>query len=743
MHGYKQMSGLTASLATNDLTIAWKGEKDEELRMRMAIENGTPTIRELAMRRQGASWAVLAKDLTPDFRIVAGYRRMDREQMEPLDDLHAPITPEIIEKDKWEAFWDAPLMVPGTEKGGFEGARPPVESVGGQPGLPRKPEEITRATANYSAQGCEVKTNGFRLEASFPGAQLGMFHGQLRYTVYKGVNLVRQEIIAKTDSPSVAYKYDAGLKGMTIEPTSRIVWRDLDNDWQSYQFGGQDDSKVISLQTRNRLLAADEKSGSIAAFPPPHNFFWAREIEYNVGYNWYRKDSASSYSFGVCEGESEAAPGESGRGPGDVRENFALRSARPGTWQKMPVYFYLSDEPGHAAVDSALAYTRSDHFESLPGYQVMATHFHAQLVPRLLNSGSLSTLLPDFEVLKAAGVNIYAPIDGGIVGPGAKGTGEEAVSALIAGGHAQNLALYYEAAHLHSDKNFTVMPNEEIAFNRYGGLDKEMGGHNDLLVSHPVYWNPGRSSGQPLVEDDPKYGKLYHIGSPADLMEMAHREDLILYMPHPRSKGSTGFPDAIKDTPHFRDENWRGIGFRWGMGVDGSEQRLCEYRCLPTWDDMNNWVADLPTPPKFLHAIAEVEQVGYGDDIYANTPVNYVKLDALPGLDNWKPIVDAMKQGDYFVTSGEVLIPKYAVEGSGTKRTIVADVEWTFPLEFAEVVWGDGSKTDRQIIYATDMPAFGKHHFEIPLDTTGKKWVRFAVWDSAGDGAMVQPIKLN
>ena len=102
-----------------------------------------------------------------------------------------------------------------------------------------------------------------------------------------------------------------------------------------------------------------------------------------------------------------------------------------------------------------------------------------------------------------------------------------------------------------------------------------------------------------------------------------------------------------------------------------------------------------------------------------------------------------MKQGDYFVTSGEVLIPKYTIQGSGTKRTIIADVEWTFPLEFAEVVWGDGSKTDRQIIYATDMPAFGKHHFEIPLDTTGKKWVRFAVWDSAGDGAMVQPIKLN
>jgi hypothetical protein len=42
----------------------------------------------------------------------------------------------------------------------------------------------------------------------------------------------------------------------------------------------------------------------------------------------------------------------------------------------------------------------------------------------------------------------------------------------------------------------------------------------------------------------------------------------------------------------------------------------------------------------------------------------------------------------------------------------------------------------------TDLAAFGKHQFEIPFDAAGKKWVRFAVWDSAGNGAFVQPVKL-
>jgi hypothetical protein len=58
------------------------------------------------------------------------------------------------------------------------------------------------------------------------------------------------------------------------------------------------------------------------------------------------------------------------------------------------------------------------------------------------------------------------------------------------------------------------------------------------------------------------------------------------------------------------------------------------------------------------------------------------------------------------------------------------------------VVWGDGQKTGRQIISVTGLPAFGKHQLRIPFDAAGKKWVRFAVWDSAGNGAFVQPIKL-
>jgi hypothetical protein len=349
-------------------------------------------------------------------------------------------------------------------------------------------------------------------------------------------------------------------------------------------------------------------------------------------------------------------------------------------------------------------------------------------VPRLKESGSLDNRLNDVESAKAVGINIFGIIDG--VRGNAEGEAYLAAQAE-----------YYDAARRQSDKTFLIMPNKENT-----GID--IGGHHDLMVSKPVFWLPRRAAGQPLTETHPKYGTVYNLGSPADLFEMTRRENLIINMPHPRSKGSTGYPDAVKDT-HFAQETYEGAGYRWGMGIDGSERRLCEYRCLGLFDEMTNWYVDRNMPLKHMQAISESRSdIGVRgkppyDATYANGPVNYVKLDRVPTVDDMSPIIDAMKRGDYFVTSGEVLISSYSVEGTGDRRTINAEVEWTYPLDFVEVVWGDGKKTDRQIISTTDLPAFGKKRFQIPFDATGKKWMRFAAWDVATNGAFVQPIRLS
>ena len=63
--------------------------------------------------------------------------------------------------------------------------------------------------------------------------------------------------------------------------------------------------------------------------------------------------------------------------------------------------------------------------------------------------------------------------------------------------------------------------------------------------------------------------------------------------------------------------------------------------------------------------------------------------------------------------------------------------------EFAELVWSDGHTVERQVIDMKAMAPHSSHKFRVPFDATGKKWVRFAVWDSAGNGAFTQPVHLK
>jgi hypothetical protein len=712
--GYRAAPGLTATNENRGTSLVWDGDVGQEVRLRLGIESGTPMVREIAVRANGA-WSAVVTNATPEFRVDSGFRRMSNQQIEPLNGLHVPITPEIIDKDKWDVFWDAPLNL--AEPPSSRGNPPPGAGIANQPGLPRKPEEITRAIAAFQVSHCEVKTNGARLEVSFPGVTAGKFKGELRYTVYKGTNLIRQEIVAATSDPSVAYKYDAGLAGMAIRPGSRMAWRDPQDAWHDDRLDGAASLLPVDLKTNNRVVIAEGISGSLAAFPPPHTFFWARELATNLGYNWYRKETAATFSFGIRQAEKEEGAQYAG--------NFALYSARPGTEQHMPVYFYPVAGKADAAATAALAFTHGDHYKPLDGYQVMNHHYHMDLGQRLITAGSPDAVIPDLVALKALGINIVSQIDS--VGTGGAGRGDQQLAITQSS---------VDGARHHSSAGFLVMPDQEF----YGS---PLGGHTDLLFSHPVYWTNGRADGVPFTEDNPKYGRVYHIGSAADLMTMMTREQGMISMPHPRTKGSTGFPDAVKDEPFFKDPRYQGVGFRWGMGLDLSEKRLCEYRCLPLLDDMSNWVADLPIPPKYILSISEARYQSPGDDIYASSPVSYIRLEATPNSDNIGRVIDVLMKGDYFVTSGEVLIKSYAVEGSGNARTVSADLEWTYPLEFVEVVWGDGKSTGRQVVAATDLGAFGSHHFQVPFDATGKKWVRFAAWDSAGNGALAQPLKLK
>ena len=111
--------------------------------------------------------------------------------------------------------------------------------------------------------------------------------------------------------------------------------------------------------------------------------------------------------------------------------------------------------------------------------------------------------------------------------------------------------------------------------------------------------------------------------------------------------------------------------------------------------------------------------------------------------------LDALRSGDFFVTTGEVLIPEFAIGGVSGGQTLGASqsthhietsLQWTFPLAYAEAICGDGERIYRQRYDLSQTRAFGQDGFRFPVQLEGKTWVRFEVWDVASNGAFTQPV---
>jgi hypothetical protein len=134
--------------------------------------------------------------------------------------------------------------------------------------------------------------------------------------------------------------------------------------------------------------------------------------------------------------------------------------------------------------------------------------------------------------------------------------------------------------------------------------------------------------------------------------------------------------------------------------------------------------------------------------------INYLRLDRLPRFDEgWQPVLDALRGGRLFTTTGEVLLHEFTVGGEESGSTLkLADdaqpevrvtLDWTFPLQFAEIISGDGKQVYRERIPLADTEAFGKRTLTRKVDLRGRKWVRFEVWDVAVNGAYTQPVWLE
>ena len=570
------------------------------------------------------------------------------------------------------------------------------------------PDGTRHVQSTFQLRAATARSVGERLEILFDGLRMGSFDGGLTYTFYPGSRLIQQEAVMTTYDADVAYYYDAGLE--MAAPSDRQPGNNMRTEVVFYDTGGALrrvslnglQAERVPVQARYRTLAMKTAGGSVAVFPAPHQYFFPRDFTSNLGYVWHR-----------------AWRGRVSLGIRQLRDEnwvyYPWVNAPPGRAQRMGVFFVLSDAAPDAALGQVLRYTNGDRFRGLDGYKTLSTHWHLADTVQAMANGFEWT--PPFKpVLKAMGVDASMIMD--FHGDGHP---DDLTDLRLSELHA-----YFGALRAQSDSEFLLIPAEEA--------NVHLGGHWTLVFPKPVYWFMNRPKDGAFVSSHAKYGTVYSVADAKELFDLVRREGGYMYQTHPRTKGSTGYPDRILTTDYFRDASYLGVGWK-ALPSDLSSPRLGD-RAFDLVDELNNQGLR-----KRLLGEVDVFQFDHTHELYAHMNINYIKLDRLPPFDRWGEALTPLAKGEFFTTTGEVLLPDVNLSSSSATE-IVASVRaiWTFPLRFAEIVWGDGQTTHRQIIELADTREFGSKTFEWRAKASGWKWARVAVWDVAGNGAFVNPV---
>lgn len=562
--------------------------------------------------------------------------------------------------------------------------------------------------AAFELDGIRVESAGNRVRVHLGGFRAGPFQGSLVYTIFAGSRLVKQEAIVRTDEPDVAFFYDAGIE--FAAPEQERVGRNMETPFAYYDTEGERRSAVangfqperVQHRVRYRAMATAAGTGSVAAIPAPHQYFFPRDFTSNLSQNWHRS-WRGKVSLGIRQ----------------VRDTnwqfYPWANAPPGTDQSLSVFLLASSGPPEDVLEDALRYTNRDRFAALDGFKTMASHFHLAYTVQALEHG-MDWVPPFKPVLQEMGVNAAIIMD------------------FHGDGHPRDLTelrlseldSFFKACKKMSGKDFLLIPSEEA--------NVHFGGHWGLIFPKPIYWWMNRPEGGEFVSKHKRYGTVYSTADAAELLELVRREGGWMYQTHARTKGSTGYPDAIRDTPHFRDPRYFGAGWK-AMPSDLSSPRLGE-RGLTLLDDMQNWGLN-----KRLLGEVDVFQFDHTHELYAHMNVNYVKIGRLPSFDNYDRLLEPLLAGEFFVSTGEVLLPSWEIGGTDAEIAVKADVRGTFPLQFAEVVWGDGTGTQREIFDLSESGEFSSGSYSWKVRAPGWTWARLAIWDVAANGAFVNPVR--
>jgi hypothetical protein len=555
--------------------------------------------------------------------------------------------------------------------------------------------------AAFEVKSVRAESAGKRVLLTLGSMTAGPFTGELLVHVYSGSPFLHFEAALGLEEKQVAYIYDFVLDG----DWTSVAWKDnVTDQWKR----AAPEGPPAPVAVRHRAIFAESEAGCVGVFPAPHAFFYPHDWTTN-----FKTAQVGKNRFGLRQ--------DAAGGPGHQGAYIPWFDAPAGKTQRMAAFVWLGAEKPEAALERLLRYTHGDAFKPLAGRATFASHWHLKLTMNDLAGKAAAAEAA--AIFKAMNVNIIHLAefhgDGHPADPGPQRLPE--------------LKRMFEVCRAHSDADVLFIPGEEA--NAQLNIPAPKGtppGHWLYLFPKPVYLTLVRPAGAPLSEEIAPYGTVYHAGSEADMVEILRREKALAWTAHPRIKSSFACPDAYKERDWYKDDLWLGGAWK-AMPADLSENRL-GVRVLDLLDDMNTW-----GQRKQILGEVDTFELDRTHELYAHLNVNYLKLERRPTSDDWSPVLRVLRAGDFFTTSGEVLIHSFEVKGGKA----IADLEWTFPLSQVELVTGDGKQSRRRTIPLAFTGEFGRSTFEWPIDAADAVTARLEAWDVTSSGAFTQPLRLR
>jgi hypothetical protein len=582
--------------------------------------------------------------------------------------------------------------------------------------VPRKPYQSY--AVNIKKQNAKITTIGQQTIVSITNAEADRFKGTLEITFYNGSPLFNVAAVLSTEIDSTAILYDAGLVNKKSLWKS-MAWSDVSDKMHFSKPTSSDTSR--NLEVKYRTIIGEGNGGSLALFPAPHQYFYPLDEAFNLKFTWYGRNFHKlipEFGMGIRQDPL-----------GDKRY-VPWFNAPPKTQQRLNFFCLIDDNGATKTLNEVKMFTHNDSYKPVKGYKTFSTHFHNEFISEVALSGKPIPEKPEFvEVLKNHGLDIVKLAE--FHGPGhPKGPADERL---------KELKSLFEQTERLSDSKFLLLPGEE-ANNFYGG-------HWLAFFPKPVYWIMARKEDEKFLTEDPILGKVYRVGNKEEMLKLLELENGLAWTAHARTKASTGYPDIYKEEAFFKSETFLGAAWK-AIPADLSISTLSQ-RVLKLYDDMANWGLR-----KHVISEADIFTITNQNEMYAHLNVNYLQLDKLPDYKNgWKPVLDVISKGKSFVSTGEVLIPSFSINGKKSGETVTLDktgsallkmkLDWTFPMNFAEVVSGDGKNIFRERLQLNDTRAFGQKDFNWKINLKGRKWARLEAWDIAANGAFTQMIWLE